>query len=149
MNIVILYGTESGTSEMLADDIADSLNGAASIADMATFDPAELVTDSFYLVVCSTYGDGELPASAQPFAEALESDKPDLTGVSYAVFGLGDSGYADSFAKGSELLDRQLTQLGATRVGPITRHDAAGYDDASELAVAWARETLAPISLAV
>ncbi|WP_066904745.1 flavodoxin domain-containing protein [Millisia brevis] len=144
MTIRILYGTESGNSEMIADDIAGALTdtGEVSVADLQDTDPAGLSRDDLHLIVCSTYGEGELPASAQPFVDQLASDRPDLAGVRYAIFGLGDSGYAESYSKGSEHLVALLDDLGATRIGEYGRHDAAGFDDAAELATAWAQATV-------
>ncbi|WP_332838697.1 flavodoxin domain-containing protein [Nocardia bovistercoris] len=40
-----------------------------------------------------TYGDGEFPTGAEPFFDALDRRMPDLTGLPFAVFGLGDSGH--------------------------------------------------------
>ena len=72
MTIAILYGTETGNAEMLAEDIATHLSDHdVSVTNLSGFDPAEFDPGTLYLVVCSTYGDGELPASARPFAAAM------------------------------------------------------------------------------
>lgn len=141
-SITVLFGTESGNSEMAASDITDALatTNDIELLDMADFESA-LEPARFYLIVCSTHGDGELPGGAQPFFDHLEASAPDLTGVNYAVFGLGDSSY-DTYSQGSEVLDTKLRELGATRVGVYGRHDADTGGLASEGAVEWARETV-------
>jgi MioC protein len=149
MDITILYGTESGNSEMLADDIAGELTEFdTNISDLTDIDPADLDAATLYLIVCSTYGDGELPASAQPFAAALTDGAADLTGIRYAIFGLGDSGYESSYGRGSDQLNVLLTGVGAVRVGEFGRHDAAGFDTASDLATAWARTVVGSLTIA-
>jgi MioC protein len=139
MKIVILFGTESGTAEFVAGDVADRLADVAEtfVSDLAEYSVSDLSAENLYLVVCSTYGDGEPPASALPFLEALDADAPDLDGLRYAVFGMGDSSYEETYSQGSEIVDAKFTELGAIRVGEYGRHDAAGRDVAGDVAVAW------------
>lgn len=144
MKISILYGTETGNAEMLADDILAELekDHDATCANLADTDPASLTTDQFYLLVCSTYGDGELPDSAQPFAEAMEASKPDLTGVHFGIFGLGDMAYEDTFNHGPKQLAEMMQARGATQIGERIAHDASGPDLAEDLAMPWARAVI-------
>lgn len=144
MNIHILYGTESGNAELLASDVSDELEGSHSVVfgDLGDFDPSGFDDSTLYLIVCSTHGEGELPQSARPFADACSEQRPDLAGVRYAMFGLGDSTYAN-YSRGSEHIDEMLSSRGATRVGGYGRHDAAGHYDASQLACEWAAGVLA------
>lgn len=143
MNIIVLYGTESGNAELVADDLTAALPDEvdAELADLQDTDPASLEPDTLYLIVCSTHGEGELPESAQPFADALDAQRPDLAGIRYAVFGMGDSTY-EHYSRGSEHLDERLRALGAQRIGEYGRHDAASRESASELATTWAQGVL-------
>mgnify|MGYP002759335418 CR=1 FL=1 len=138
MKINILYGTESGNAELVAEDLYATLKSEheTTIADLRITDPATIGVDAFYIVVCSTHGEGDLPDSAVPFGERLEATAPDLTGVRYAMFGLGDTFY-DTYSQGSEIIDRKFTELGAVRVGEYGRHDASSWDLASDVALAW------------
>lgn len=139
MTVVALYGTESGNAEMIAEDIADALVGHdVKVEDMSTFDPAQLDSATLYLVICSSHGDGELPEGAQPFFDRLTDHHPDLRGLRYAMFGLGDRTYTETYSQGSEHLDRLFAELGGVRVGEYGRHDASGFDDSSTLGIAWA-----------
>lgn len=133
---VILFGTESGNAELVADDLADALEGDVVVEDMSTFAPADLTAEDFYIVVCSTHGDGDLPQGAQPFYDALDAEKPDLAGVEYAVFGLGDSSYK-THSRGSEIISEKLTSLGARRVGAYGRHDSADGSAPNDAAFEW------------
>ncbi|QOL81324.1 flavodoxin domain-containing protein [Pseudooceanicola spongiae] len=144
MKIKLLYGTETGNAEMLCEDIEAHLEGdhEVEMANLADTDPADLAADTFHLVVCSTYGDGDLPASAQPFGEALEADQPDLSAIHFAIFGLGDSSY-ETYNQGSEKLAALLATYGAHQVGDRVIHDAMGGDMAEDLALPWADARIA------
>lgn len=140
MNITVLYGTETGNAEMLAEDVAAHLEGDHEVActNLSDFGPADFAAEQFYLVICSTYGDGELPASAKPFAEAMATAKPDLSGIHFAIFGLGDSEYDETHNFGSRIVAEILAGQGATQVGDRVIHDASGPDMADDLAMDWA-----------
>ncbi|MET8427639.1 flavodoxin domain-containing protein [Nocardia sp. NPDC004860] len=139
MKITVLYGTESGNSELVAEDLGAALQADhdVTVSDLRDFDPALIKPDTHYIVVCSTHGEGELPESALPFGTRLEETAPDLTGVRYAMFGLGDTFYESTYSQGSEIIDRKFTELGGVRVGEYGRHDASSWDLASDLALAW------------
>lgn len=142
---VILYGTESGNAELVADDLIDELGADAQSIDMADFDVDDFDSAIFYIVVCSTHGEGELPSSARPFGAALDERQPDLTGFRYSIFGLGNSSY-EIYSHGSEIIDEKLTALGASRIGVYGRHDAVDGSLPNDDAVVWLREVLVPVS---
>lgn len=146
MNITVLYGTESGNSELIAEDLGAKLRETieqVEVFDLQNFDPADIDPKNFYIVVCSTHGDGELPNTAIPFAEAFDEAKPDLSGVRYAMFGLGDSFYEETYSQGSEHIDRRFFEQGAQRVGEYGRHDASSWDLPSDIALEWLPSVLA------
>ena len=140
MNIAVLYGTETGNAEMLAEDVAAHLEGGNDVTctNLSDFAPADFTPDQFYLVICSTYGDGELPSSAKPFAEAMEQARPDLAGIHFAIFGLGDAEYDATHNFGSQIVADLLKGRGATQVGERVIHDASGAHMADDLAFQWA-----------
>ncbi|MHC3003757.1 flavodoxin domain-containing protein [Gordonia metallireducens] len=138
MSVVILYGTETGTGELVADAIADALNQHdPSIYDMSEYAVEDLDPADFLVIVCSTYGEGELPTGAEPFADELESVNPDLSGLRFAVFGLGDSIY-DTFNRGGEIVAEMLTKRGAVQVGEHARHDNSSSIKPAKQAEEWA-----------
>ncbi|WP_136065329.1 cytochrome P450 [Modicisalibacter radicis] len=145
LSVGILFGTESGNAELMAEELEQALDGrcAVSVADLADTDPHSLDPERFYLILCSTYGDGEVPSGARGFYEALRDDAPDLAGIRFASLGLGDSSYAKTYSRGSELLTEALMACDATRVGEYGRHDASGALAASDIALDWAEGVLA------
>lgn len=142
--VSILFGTESGNAELVAEELEQALDGrcAVDVADLGDVDPHSLDPTRFYLIVCSTYGDGEVPGGAQDFYATLRDDAPDLSGVRFASMGLGDSSYARTYSRGGELLTEALLACGATRIGEFGRHDASGSLAASEVALDWAEGVL-------
>lgn len=141
MSVVILYGTETGNGELVADAISDVLavDHDPSIYDMSEFAVEDLDPADFLVIVCSTYGEGELPTGAAPFAEELDSVDPDLTGLKFAVFGLGDSVYGETFNRGGEIIAEMLTKRGATQVGEHARHDNSSIIKPAKQAGEWAQ----------
>jgi MioC protein len=151
MSVVILYGSETGTAELVSDSISDVLaeKHDVSMYDMSEFAVEDLSPENFYIVVCSTYGEGELPTGAEPFAEGLDDEKPDLDGLRFALFGLGDSVYDDTYNRGGEIMAEKLTELGASQVGEHGRHDASSKVSAKAQAAQWAQEITDHISPAL
>ena len=128
----------------MAEELAGTLGRAMEVrtvdlgqASLDDLDPGRLT-----LLVCSTYGDGELPSSARSFHESLTAERPDLSGLRFAVFGLGDRSYTQTYSRGSEILDEAFRSLGAERVGEYGRHDAGGRQLAPAIALQWAAGVL-------
>ncbi|MEO9327895.1 flavodoxin family protein [Gordonia aurantiaca] len=145
MSVLILYGTETGTGELVADSVADALNQHdPSIYDMSEFAVEDLDPADFLVVICSTYGEGELPTGAVPFAEELDEVDPDLTGLRFAVFGLGDTVYGETYNRGGEIIAEMLTKRGAVQVGEHGRHDGSSAVKPAAQAEEWA-EAIAPL----
>ncbi|MDF3283517.1 flavodoxin family protein [Gordonia sp. N1V] len=144
MSVVILYGTETGNGELVADAIADvlSVDHDPSIYDMSEFAVEDLDAQDFLVVICSTYGEGELPTGAEPFADELDALAPDLSGLRFAVFGLGDTVYGETFNRGGELMAEKLTARGATQVGEHARHDNSSAVKPSVMAATWAQNLI-------
>lgn len=145
MNTVLLYGTESGNSELIAQDLCDKLTAdghESQVSDLQDFEPEAITPENFYIIVCSTHGDGELPNTAIDFFEKFSKFEADLSGVQYAMFGLGDSFYEETYSQGSEHIDRRFAELGATRTGDYGRHDASSWDLPSDVALEWLPEVM-------
>lgn len=146
-DIVIMVGTMTGTAEMVAEDMqAEIEKSGAHEADMRLMDDLDESAfddrDRIYLIVTSTYGQGEVPDNALDFYEALTSARPDLTGIRFGIFGLGDQMYAETYNHGGERFDSLLTDLGATRIGDRFAHDASGAEMPEDKGVEWVREWL-------
>ena len=146
MRIVALYGTESGRAEEVALGIAKALpDRGIEVVNMADADTGVFEPGALYLISCATHGGGELPGFAQFLHDDLHDLSPDLTGVTYAMFGLGDTSYNEKFNRGSKQFDELLASLGAVRIGPFGEHDEIAHQDHVALGVAWAERVLEEI----
>ncbi len=120
----ILYGTQTGNAEGVANDAAAAakLQGFdVTVSGLDEIELDEFAGLKYVLIITSTYGEGEMPDNAELFWEALSSTvAPRLEGVSFGVLALGDTSY-DGFCQAGKLFDTRLEQLGANRV--ITRAD--------------------------
>lgn len=58
--IVILFGTESGNAEMVAEELAADVQSQreAVVHDMTDYDVTTMTADEFCVIVCSTHCDG-------------------------------------------------------------------------------------------
>ncbi|HJS38106.1 MAG TPA: flavodoxin domain-containing protein [Burkholderiales bacterium] len=143
MKINILVGTMTGTAQLCAQEMELALDGddvqvrtlLMDKLDAGVFADREAV----YLVCTSTYGQGDVPDNAKALYEALCSGKPDLAGVRYGVFGLGDRTYAETYNFGGKRFDEILASLGAERIGERYQHDASGGTLPEEIALDWAQ----------
>ncbi|QDK97501.1 nitric oxide synthase [Acinetobacter tandoii] len=142
--IKVLFGTESGNSEMAADDISAFLEESGINSEaipMDEYDVAELAGEGTVIVITSTYGEGELPETTVPFFNALNELKPDLSNLKFLAFGLGDSTY-DTYGNGIDIVTSRLVELGAKQIGDTGRHDAAKVDPLADVATGWVKSLL-------
>lgn len=141
----IYFGSQTGTAEMIAGDLAEALAGAGMApgdpVGLEDITPSDLRPGHVALFVCATYGDGGMPDNAEGFYDALiAADAPSLRGLHYAVLGLGDSSYDDFCAAGRKL-DQRLEELGAMRLQARASCDIM-YEETAER---WTEGVLAAL----
>lgn len=140
LSLTILVGTMTGTAEMVAQEVQSVLEDAGhrvAIHMMDDLDASVFAGGGTVLICTSTYGQGDVPDNAQEFFASLESERPDLSAVSYGLIALGDLTYRDTFCEGGLRFDSLLTALGAHRVGEILKHDASSGTLPEEVAAQW------------
>jgi MioC protein len=140
LTIRILVGTMTGTAEMVAQEVQQTLEASghqASVEMMDNLDASVFAGGGIFLICSSTYGNGDVPDNAQALFSSLESERPNLAGVIYGVIALGDRTYKDTFCHGGVRFDQILAGLGARRAGDILKHDASSGTLPEEVAAQW------------
>ena len=140
-DVLVLVGTQTGNSEIVADAVAERLGDlgfAAHLLDMAEAYPEVLADYRQIVAVTCTWSEGTFPDNAVDFAEALDAVRPDLSGVAYGIIGLGDRDYDPYYQTAAHRLADLLQACGASEAIPL--HDIDGGPSAADIdgAEAWA-----------
>lgn len=131
-DIVIFWGSQSGTAERFANrlskEIAQRFGKKALAADCSDYEPdsiKKLTQDKLAIFIASTFGEGEPSDNINDLWSWLHTAKGSpLTNLKYAAFGLGNSKYKYYNAVIDYVVDR-LDKLGAQAVLSVGRADDA------------------------
>lgn len=119
--LTILFATESGNAEALADEAkkqAAKKGFSAKAIDLGEVEPADISGEENLLVIASTWGEGDPPDRATGFYEKLSADgAPRMEKSRFSVLALGDTSY-EHFCKFGKDLDERFEALGARRFHP-------------------------------
>lgn len=124
MRITILYGSETGTAQDVAEQIwktAKRKGLETSVFAMNDYNVQNLDTEKMIVFVVATTGQGDPPNNMRQFWRLLlRKSLPTtlLSNVKYGILGLGDSSY-QKFNFAAKKLNRRLMQLGAKELLPI------------------------------
>ena len=139
--ILIIYGTETGNAEDLADDIgnmASKYGLVGKVMDMEDVSAEDLASSKRLIVSVSTWGEGEQPDNAQGlYDEVGESEGGSMEGVNYAVLALGDTAF-ELFCESGKEWDKILEEKGGTRANKRIDCDTDYYDYVED----WIQSTL-------
>ena len=141
-DLLLIFGTETGNAEELADDAAHSaerLDLNPTVMDMEDITPEDISGTKRLIVICSTWGEGEQPVNAQDLYDAVsESEDGSMDGVNFAVLALGDTAF-EFFCESGKEWDAILEEKGGKRTNERLDCDT-DYDDYAE---EWIGATLA------
>jgi len=117
--LTVLYASQTGNSRLVAEALVEAGEARGFeilLVSAEQYKPRDLARERLLLLIVSTHGEGEPPESAAELYRFLHSQRaPRLTGLNYAVFGLGDSSYAH-FCKAARDFDKRLQRLGGSRI---------------------------------
>jgi sulfite reductase (NADPH) flavoprotein alpha-component len=121
----LAYGTETGNAKALATQYAAEAKKKGFQVKLVSLDQyrvADLDREEYLFVIVSTQGDGEPPAGALKFFEALRSSEKKLPNLKFGVLGLGDTSYPQFCQAGVEL-DDLFAKLGGNRTLELVKCD--------------------------
>ena len=144
MDVLVLFASQTGNAERVAQAVWQQLQGFAVESALLSMGEADVETirgARDVLLVVSTCGEGDMPDSARALWQALATQAPDLQGVHFALLALGDCLY-DDFCGAGKRWDARLAALGAVRLRERVDCDVEYEADAQ----AWTQAVLAQLA---
>ncbi|XP_039292528.1 S-adenosyl-L-methionine-dependent tRNA 4-demethylwyosine synthase TYW1 [Nilaparvata lugens] len=128
-SVIVFFGTETGNTKALALKLAKFITQIpVQLIDLKDLDAEDKVLEQLNIntlcvFVLPTHFGGKPPKSAEIFFNWLHESSNDfrvektlLKGLKFAVFGLGNSQYADNYNVVGKQVDASLADLGADRL---------------------------------
>ncbi|KUI68704.1 NADPH-dependent diflavin oxidoreductase 1 [Cytospora mali] len=149
-SLLVLYGTETGNSQEIAQEIgraAERLRFQTDIEEMNDVPLRELAQYSLAIFVTSTTGQGDVPVNAAHFWKSLLRKKLPPTCLSqlrFTTFGLGDSSYP-KFNWAARKLQKRLLQLGAIEFHPAGEGDERHDNGIDSIYLPWFQDLKAKL----
>ncbi|WP_303674086.1 flavodoxin domain-containing protein [Vampirovibrio chlorellavorus] len=120
VDVLVLWGSETGTAQGLAEMTENRLKEAGKTAravSMAQVKLEQLPGFNKVLILTSTWGDGEPPSNGIDLWEACQKKTVDMSKTGFSVLALGDTAYPE-FCKCGKDFDGFLEKMGAKRIYP-------------------------------
>lgn len=144
-NLTILYGSETGRSQTLAEKLAEKAafkNISANVFSMYDYNYKKLQEEENLAIIVSTHGEGDPPDMAEDFHKFITGKRaPKLEQLNFSVLALGDKTYK-YFCKTGEDIYNAVRGLGAYSVTPIMKCDV-DYEVNAEI---WMNNFLANLT---
>ena len=119
LRVAVISASQTGNARKVAAELQQRLAAAgvnAVHAAAADYKPKNIAGEQLVLLVTSTQGEGEPPEEALSLYKLLSGKKaPKLSGLQFAVLGLGDSSYP-MFCGAGKSFDELLAKLGGERL---------------------------------
>ena len=120
--VLVLSASQTGNARSVAESLHAKLQAAgveAHLSSAGDFKSKTLPDEDIVLLVTSTQGEGEPPEEALPLYKFIYGKKkPDLSKLTFAVLGLGDSSYPN-FCQAGKDFDAKFAELGAGRLNDL------------------------------
>ena len=125
MRIKLIYGTDTGNTELVTEDLVKLL-GNVEVTTVADLTPEDWDYDNFILGIPTWY-DGELQSDWEEYFEEFKTI--DFTCKKVAIFGLGDQlGYEEWFCDGIGILAKEILKNGGTVIGYTTKDKSYDFE---------------------
>ncbi|KAL9908097.1 NADPH-dependent diflavin oxidoreductase 1-like isoform 1-T1 [Glossina fuscipes fuscipes] len=142
MRILILYGSQTGTAQDVAEQLwrdSKKRNFDGLVMAMDDYQIQQLTEEYLVLFVVATTGDGKEPDNMRnTWKFLLKRNLPvdSLSNLQFACLGLGDSSYA-KFNYAAKKLNKRLQQLGAQPIIPLALADDQHDYGSNAVVIPW------------
>ncbi|EGY33383.1 protein MioC [Aggregatibacter actinomycetemcomitans serotype e str. SC1083] len=135
--ICLITGSTLGGAEYVAEHL-ESVLQQQGFSTALLHGPSldEVINEKLWLVVTSTHGAGELPDNLKPLFDELKTGDADLSGLRFAVIGLGNSDY-DTFCFAVDTVEQTLLTKSAVKITDALRIDVLTEADQEQCAEDW------------
>ncbi len=126
--LAVLHGSNLGTCRALAKQLAEEATDLGCTATVGPLDDfAGTLSEADAIVIVASSYNGQPTDDARGFFAWLVSEDAVLEGAPYfAVLGVGDRNWADTYQAVPKRIDERLTELGARPLTPRASADTSG-----------------------
>lgn len=142
-SVSIFAGSVYGNAQHVAEEVQSMLTAEGVTSEIHTDpSPSDFTDAQAVLVITSTTGQGDIPPNLEYFHSQLRDTFPLMASKPFAVVGLGDSSYGDSYCGGGKQFFELLTELQGSAVAPLFAVDAMETLAPEDEVVPWVKSTL-------
>lgn len=142
--VSIFYGSVYGNAQQLAEDVQAELENMgvkAELLDEPTLDDVQMADE--LLFISSTTGQGDVPPNLEGLILDMESRFPLLDGRPFAVVGLGDSSYGETYCGAGRHIYALLEELQGSPKAPLFKVDACETLEPQDDVLPWIKQLYA------
>ena len=130
MRIKLIYGSDTGNTELVTEDLVKLLDNI-EVTTVADLTPEDWDHNKFILGIPTWY-DGELQSDWEDYFEEFKTI--DFKGKVIALLGLGDQiGYDEWFCDGIGILAEVIIKNGGQIIGFTEKDDSYEFEDSKAL----------------
>ena len=138
VDVGIFVGSVYGNAQHVAEEVKTMIEGKGHSAEVYT-DPSldQFNQTKSVLFVSSTTGQGDIPPNLEFFIADLRDAFPLMDGKPFAVVGMGDSSYGDTYCGAGRQISELLTELQGKAVADMLEVDAIETLEPENEVVPW------------
>jgi len=144
--IGIFVGSVYGNAQHVAEEVNTMLSGQGIESEVFT-DPTldNFKQVSSMLFISSTTGQGDIPPNLEFFVQDLRDQFPSMGQKPFAVAGLGDSSYGETYCGAGRQIFELLTELQGKSITELLEIDVCETLEPEVEVVAWAEKWLSEL----
>jgi flavodoxin len=141
--IGIFVGSVYGNAQHVAEEV-NAMFIAKGLASQVFTDPSlnDFKQASAMLFISSTTGQGDIPPNLEFFVQDLRDQSPLMEQKPFAVAGLGDSSYGETYCGAGRQIFELLTELQGKSIADLLEVDACETLEPESEVVIWAENLL-------